>query len=154
MNQRTKLRALLEEERRISARIHALRIANATEERARRGREQGDPLASAKALAAARRALHSLVYSGYPLLHPLLNEVQVGVDEIRRLFRHEIISRLLTDTIDETLANECMRELSAQIDAGQWPNWKEEWDAVEDQVCAKLAAKTGAPHTIHGSLLP
>ena len=147
MNQRTKLRKLLEMERRLSAQIHALRIANMTEARVRQGREQGDPLAGVKALAAARRALHMCVESGSLLLSPLLYDVQLGCDELGRLLRNELIRRLLVDEIDEALASKCMGVLSAQIEAGQWPDWREDWDEVENKVCAKLAARTGVPHT-------
>ena len=35
-------------------------------------------------------------------------------------------------------------ELSAQIEQGIWTNWRDEWQLVEDEVCAKLAAKTAA----------
>ena len=60
MNQRTKLRKLLEEERRLSAQIHAQRISDFAKARARQGREQGDPLAGTKALVAAQTcALHA-----------------------------------------------------------------------------------------------
>jgi len=135
-----KLRALLEEERRLSAEIHAQRIADFAEERARRGREAGDPLAGAKALVAAWRALRMLTENGYPLLLPLLHEVRFGLDEMARLFRCELVRRLLLDKIEEPQATECMRELSAQIDSGEWEDWREEWKEVEDQVCTKLAA--------------
>jgi hypothetical protein len=131
----------------VSAQIHAERIADFAEARARWGREQGDPLAGVKALVAARRALRLLTQNGYPLLAPLLWEVQFGLDEIARMFRRELVRRLLLDTIDEAQAAECLRELSAQIDAGEWEDWRQDWNEVEDQVCAKLAAQTAAPVT-------
>ena len=145
---RKALRAILEEDRRLSAQIHAQRIADFAKARARWGREQGDPLAGTKALIAARRALRMLTEDGYyPLLVPLMYEVHIRVDAIARLFRRELVRRLLLDTIEEPLATECMQVMSAQIDGGQWPDWRQDWDEVEDQVCAKLAAEKAAPVT-------
>jgi hypothetical protein len=186
---RKALRALLEEERRISARIHAQRravqIEISKEERSEMGaltkitrtldgnparefmdqiiqflaeekersRIDPDPLIGAKALIAAKRTLIILARNGYPKLLPLLYEVQLGVDAIAKLFRRELVRRLLLDTIPEPKAAEGMQVLSGLIDAGQWPDWRQDWDEVEDQVCAKLAAKTGTLHTTRGGPL-
>jgi hypothetical protein len=143
MTSRKKLRELLEQDRQKSAEVHAARITDIAEARARLGRQQGDPLAGVKALVAARNDLRMLTQN--PLLVPLLHEVQFGLDEIARLFRRELIRRLLLEKIEEQNAAECLRTLSAQVDSGEWENWRQDWMEVEDQVCEKLAAERTAP---------
>ena len=93
----------------------------------------------------AEKTFKTLIFEiGYP--HgPMLELVSSALDEFGRLFRAECIKRLLIGPDDE-VAKQALIELSAQIERGVWTNWSAEWQIVEDEVCAKLAAET-APVT-------
>jgi hypothetical protein len=134
MNQKTKLRKLLEEERRLSAQIHARRIFDFAKARARQGREQGDPLAGTRALVAAQRALYMLATQGYPLLRPLLFEVQFAVAEIRRLLLSELVRRLMLDEVPEPQATEACAMLQGLAEEGFWPTCQDDVEDVEAQL--------------------
>lgn len=115
------------------------------EEKERSRTNPGDPLISARAIVSAHRTLDVLVRVGFPRLRPHARLMQEGAEDLRRLFLRELVRRLLTDEISEPKVEECLRELSGLIEAGGWPTWRADWDAWEDEICAKLAAKTAAP---------
>lgn len=96
-----------------------------------RGRTDPDPLISARALIAAQRTLIILTRNGYPKLLPLLHDVQIGVDKIGHMFRQELVRRILLNLIPEPKASEVLQELSGMVEAGQWPDWRQDWDEVE-----------------------
>lgn len=110
------------------------------EEKERSRTNPGDPLISARAIVSAHRTLDVLCRVGFPRLRPHAKLMQEGVESIRRLFLRELVRRLLTDKISEAKAEECLRELSGLIEAGQWDNWRQDWATWEDEVCADISS--------------
>jgi hypothetical protein len=104
-----------------------------------------DPALGAKALVAARRCFEVLSHNGYSQFLPLVHDMQIGIDKVKRIMLKELVRRLLRDEIPEPKAGEVMRELSGLIEAGEWSRWRQDWDEWEDEVSANLAAETAAP---------
>jgi hypothetical protein len=110
------------------------------QEREAAARAKPEKLILLKAMLSVRRCYEALSQNGFPEFAPLLHEVQAGIDMIGRLARRILMRRILLDTIDAAAASRCIKELSELIERGQWPNWSEEFQEVEDEVCADIVA--------------
>lgn len=109
-----------------------------------KARTDPDVVVCTRALVGARQCFRLLCRHGYREFLPHLREMELGIFAIKRICLKELVRRLLVGTIDEEKAAECLQILSELIDTGQWPDWREDWCEWEDEVCAKLAAKTAA----------
>jgi len=96
-----------------------------------------DPVVAAKALITARDTFSLLARNGYPSFAPLLFDMQNTADDIARIFRKELVRRLLTQEISDKKAGACLRELSGIIER-EWVRWEQTLAEVEAELAAKV----------------
>jgi hypothetical protein len=92
-----------------------------------------NPLARATALCAMRRALENLVGSGYTEFLPLLSNLRIGLDRIVQAARRELVRSLLSPMTSDEEAGQIIQCLVELIEAGAWPNWKQEFNAAVER---------------------
>jgi len=97
------------------------------------GLSHENPLDMVKDFLSAERTFTALIECGYPH-RPLLREVSRGLDETARLFRFELVRRLLLGSIPDELAKECLKLLTDHIERGLWPEWRADIDACETEL--------------------
>jgi hypothetical protein len=97
------------------------------------------PLDMVKDWISAERTFKVLIECGYPH-RPLMRLTSSALDEFGRLFRAELIKRLLIGKLSEEEAKRGLMALSAQIERGIWKNWSAEWQEVENRICDDISS--------------
>jgi hypothetical protein len=82
-----------------------------------------------KVIVAARNTFAVMADLGFPHYRGFVETLDPGLDKIGAACRQQIVRHFLTDrTLTDQEVREIIEILSSQIEAGLWPNWREEYE--------------------------